>query len=156
VRNLHVLEKSGLIQALERRIEFGGIEPVAGNGMEIGSDLIGTDVPIAGNCNKGIVWSGRRGQTANDDHETRGDNGSYPTTTHDDNPDQSGMDLTRSARRKRDGLCRNVRNCWGARYKIDAISPLRLAAETAARNAAAGFLDFVSRLGVNQFCNQDT
>ena len=54
VRNLHVLEQAGGIEALERRIERRGIEVSVGRGVKIGADHIGADMPIAVNRDQGI------------------------------------------------------------------------------------------------------
>ena len=53
LRNFHVLEKPGGIQALQRRIERAGIEPAGGAGVKMRADHRRIDMPIADDRNRG-------------------------------------------------------------------------------------------------------
>ena len=53
LRNFHVLEKAGGIQALQRRIERAGIEPAGGAGVKMRADHRRINMPIAGDRNRG-------------------------------------------------------------------------------------------------------
>ena len=48
-RNLHVFEQAGAVEALDCRIERGGIECAVSGRVKMRADHVGVDVPIAGN-----------------------------------------------------------------------------------------------------------
>ena len=61
VRNLYILEQPGGIEVFQRRIERGCIELAVRRGVKIRADGIGTDMPVAGHRDRGILRP-RRGR----------------------------------------------------------------------------------------------
>ena len=123
-RDLHILEQAGRIKPLEPGIERRRVEPSVRRRMKIRADHAGVDVPIAGYrdwrsralgidgaCGRGMRRCGNREKPREDDGN--------PPATHDARlPDPIGREnLNKTPRRERDGLCRNVRYCWGGCHK---------------------------------------
>ena len=98
LRNFHVLEKPGGIQALQRRIERAGIEPAGGAGVKMRADHRRIDMPIAGDCNRGDERRSRARALASGygekSRKKQEESCSYRPAIHTGAPDRTAMRIT--------------------------------------------------------------
>ena len=118
-RNPHVLKEAGGVEALERRIERGGVEPPVGGRAKMRADHRRIDVPVAGDHDDGIRRWPRGCRSGGHDGDqsknaSRDDGCGYAAVHHSNSP-TGRAELNWPGRRNRDRLCRNLRNCCGAR-----------------------------------------